>query len=227
MKIRVLAGFGIALAVLLVLLFLPHLVVSALYILICAFATCEIAYAVNYSTSITSTDNCWVEFCMVGFSSLAVTLVCDNYLVGYIVILCALMDIGGFVTGKTLGKHSHKVGFLKKISPNKSWEGYIVGSICSVGLGLTFYSLMRDYLPENAFWFTFMAWAAAIFGDLYESSLKRQLGIKDSGDCIMNSRNSFLKLVEKPVRSHGGYLDRIDSFVFASVAYVIFNSFWQ
>ena len=227
MKIRILAGFGIALALLLGLLFLPHLVVSALCILICAFAVCEIAFASMYSPSVVSIDNCWVECIMIIFSSLAVTLVFDNFLTGFIIILCALMDIGGFTAGKLLGKKAHRVGVLKNVSPNKSWEGFILGTLCSIGFGLLFYWLMRDRLPANALWFTFIAWGAAIFGDLYESSLKRQLGIKDSADCINNSQNSFLKLIEKPLKSHGGYLDRMDSFIFTSVAYVVFNSFWQ
>lgn len=227
MKIRILAGFGIAIALLLALLFLPHLVVSALFILISAFAVCEIAFATMYSTSLTTVDNCWVEFVMILFSTAAVSLVLDNYLTGYIIILCALMDVGGFTTGKLLGRRAHKVGALKNVSPNKSWEGYIIGTLCSIGFGVLFYMLMQELLPANAFWFAFVAWAAAILGDLYESSLKRQLGLKDSADCIMSSQNHLLKLIEKPVKSHGGYLDRIDSFIFTSVAYVIFNSFWQ
>ena len=227
MKVRVLTGFGIALVLLLALLFLPHSVVSAFYIGICCLAACEIGMAMNYSTSFIGGENCWVECCMVGFSSLAVSLVFDNYLTGYIIILCALVDTGGFTTGKLLKDKAHKVAFLKNISPNKSWEGYIVGIACSVGLGLGFYWLMKDYLPTNAFWFTFMAWIAAISGDLYESALKRQLGVKDSADCVVRSKSRFMKLLERPVKSHGGYLDRIDSFVFASVAYVVFNSFWQ
>jgi phosphatidate cytidylyltransferase len=227
MKIRVLAGFCIALVLLLALLFLPHPVVSALYILICAFAACEIAFAEVYSAQDASSKICWVEYCMIGFSAMAVTLAFDNFMAGYIIILCALMDVGGFATGKLLRGKAHKVALLKNISPNKSWEGYIVGTICSIGLGACFYWPMRDYLPANTFWFAFVAWIAAIMGDLFESALKRQLGVKDSADRIMSSRAKLLKLAEKPIRSHGGYLDRIDSFIFASVAYVVFNSFWH
>lgn len=226
MKIRILTAFGMGLILLFSLLFLPHVAVSACYIIVCALATYELGAAMKNTEPIDS-DHYWVVFVMLLFSCAAVSVFLNNYLMGYLIILCALVDVGGFTTGKLLGKKAHRVALLKNISPNKSWEGYIVGVICSIGLGILFFKVLEANLPGKAFWFGLMAWLPAIIGDLYESALKRKLGVKDSADCVMNGKNRIMKALEFPVKSHGGYLDRIDSFIFVSVSYVIFNSIWQ
>lgn len=226
MKIRILTAFGMGLVLLFSLLFLSHVAVSACYVIVGALAIYELGAAMKYSAPIDG-NHYWVEFVMLLFSCAAVIVVFSNYLMGYLIILCALVDVGGFTTGKLLGKHAHRVASLKNISPNKSWEGYIVGVICSVGLGIVFFKVLETHLPPKVFWFSLFAWVPAIIGDLYESALKRKLGIKDSADSVLNDKNKLMKLLEYPVKSHGGYLDRMDSFIFVSVAYVIFNSIWQ
>ncbi len=226
MKIRILTAFGMGLVLLFSLLFLPHVAISVCFIIVGALALYELGAAMKYSDPIDS-NHYWVEFVMLLFSCAAVIVVFDNYLMGYLIILCALVDVGGFTTGKLLGKKAHRVASLKNISPNKSWEGYIVGVICSVGLGIVFFKVLETHFPAKAFWFCLFAWIPSIIGDLYESALKRRLHVKDSADRVLNGKNKLMKLLEAPVKSHGGYLDRIDSFIFVSVAYVIFNSIWQ
>lgn len=227
MKIRILTGFSVALAVLLALLFLPHVVVSVFYLIICGLALFEMLAALAKCYSQFNYEHCITEFIFICFSTASVVIVFDNYIVGYLVILCALVDTAGFTVGKALGKKAHKVSMLKKISPNKSWEGYIGGIVFSIVGGIGFYNLMKDLLPELALWFAFIAWIPAIIGDLYESYIKRHLSIKDSGDAAGKSGAKIIRALEKPIRSHGGYLDRIDSFIFVSVAFMIFESFFK
>lgn len=226
MKIRFLSALCIAIIVTWVLLFIPHSVVSLLYVVICGFSICEITYASIYSSAFSTKEFCRIEYIMIAFSAFAVTIF-DNLLAGYLLVLCTLSDAGGYLAGKLLGKKAHRVGLLRNISPNKTWEGYLAGMLCSIVLGLLCYWILRNYLPTNGFWFAFFAWIPAIFGDLFESFLKRKLSIKDSSDGVMSSRCRLLRFVEKPMLSQGGYLDRMDSFVFTSIAYLIFNSFWQ
>lgn len=226
MKIRILSALCIAIIATWVLLSIPHSVVSLLYVVICGFSICEITYASIYSSAFSTKEFCRIEYIMIAFSAFAVTIF-DNLLVGYLLVLCTLSDAGGYLAGKLLGKKAHRVGLLRNISPNKTWEGYLAGILCSIVLGLLCYWILRNYLPTNGFWFALFAWIPAIFGDLFESFLKRQLSIKDSADGVMSSRCGLLRFVEKPMLSQGGYLDRMDSFVFTSIAYLIFYSFWQ
>lgn len=227
MKIRILTGFSIALVVLLALLFLPHVAVSVFYLIICGLALFEMLAALANCYSQFNCDHCITEFIFICFSTASVVIVFDNYLIGYLIILCALVDTAGFTVGKALGKKAHKVSMLKKISPNKSWEGYIGGIVFSIVGGIGFYHLMKDLLPELALWFAFVAWIPAIIGDLYESYIKRHLSIKDSGDAAGKSGAKIIRALERPIRSHGGYLDRIDSFIFVSVAFMIFESIFK
>lgn len=114
-----------------------------------------------------------------------------------------LSDTGAYCVGSLIGKHR----LFERISPKKSWEGSIGGGIFSIASSLGF-----------AHFFTFMpgwqwvglAIVVVIFGtwgDLTESLMKRQLGIKDSGNILPG---------------HGGMLDRFDSALMAIPAAVVY-----
>ena len=114
-----------------------------------------------------------------------------------------LSDTGAYCTGSLIGKHS----LFERISPKKSWEGSIGGGIFSIASSFVF-----------AYFFSFMLWwqwvglaiVVVIFGtwgDLTESLMKRQLGIKDSGNILPG---------------HGGMLDRFDSALMAIPAAVVY-----
>ena len=127
-----------------------------------------------------------------------------------LVILAAIAaDAGGYYAGTLWGKRK----LWPTVSPQKSWAGLFGGlGICLVvctALGLTGNKL--DWgLPVLPLW----AWLltalllhqAAMFGDLFESALKRSLDIKDSGSLLPG---------------HGGILDRIDSILFVIPMYMI------
>ena len=104
-------------------------------------------------------------------------------------------DIAAYFSGRAFGRHK----LAPSISPGKTWEGAIGGTLAVVVYGV----LLANYLPgqlANNYLvliplLIFMA-SMSILGDLFESLLKRQAGLKDSGSLLPG---------------HGGVLDRIDS----------------
>ena len=109
-----------------------------------------------------------------------------------LVILVGCNDTFAYLTGVLLGKHP----LAPKISPKKSWEGFIGGLIfTSVGSALAFYYLLNHH-PYVGALAGCLGVLAATVGDLVESAIKRDLSIKDMGTLLPG---------------HGGMLDRIDS----------------
>ena len=112
-------------------------------------------------------------------------------------VICS--DTGGYIAGVLFGRHK----MAPTISPKKTWEGF-AGSVV---LGATFAGLVGSLLLGTAWWTGALIGVAlvlaAIFGDLVESLVKRDLGVKDMG--------SFLP-------GHGGVTDRIDAMVLSAPA---------
>lgn len=134
------------------------------------------------------------------FSHLFLLYSLDNGLF-YVWMVCwatAMADTGGYFMGKAFGRH--KVGFA--VSPNKSYEGYILGGFMQIGLVMLFYYVARSNFNVPAYsygeiaLFGFIIYLASILGDLSESLIKRDAGIKDSGQLIPG---------------HGGILDLLDA----------------
>ncbi|HEX6498960.1 MAG TPA: phosphatidate cytidylyltransferase [Micromonosporaceae bacterium] len=114
-----------------------------------------------------------------------------------------LSDTGGYAAGVFFGKHP----MAPRVSPKKSWEG-LAGSLVATAVGG---ALLLYYLFDVAWWhgviFGLAVSAAAVLGDLAESLLKRDLGIKDMSSLLPG---------------HGGLMDRLDSILFAApVAYLL------
>ncbi len=112
-------------------------------------------------------------------------------------------DTGAYCTGMLLGKHP----LFKRISPKKSWEGSIGGCVFSIAAAFA----LAHFFPimSTAGWVG-MGITVVVFGtwgDLTESLMKRQLGIKDSGNILPG---------------HGGMLDRFDSAIMAIPAGVVY-----
>ena len=108
-------------------------------------------------------------------------------------------DTTAFFVGRALGKHH----LAPRISPGKTWEGAIAGVFGSIIVSLILVNLFG--LPLSYGWTILLGLLVSIFGqlgDLVESLLKRNMGVKDSGRLISG---------------HGGFLDRIDSVVFAGI----------
>lgn len=127
-----------------------------------------------------------------------------------IFIMIWLNDTGAFLVGSMLGKHR----LFERISPKKSWEGFIGGLIFNLVFSLVIALTCPKYFALDigtGFWIGLglLVTVAATYGDLFESLLKRNLHIKDSGNIIPG---------------HGGILDRIDSLLFvmpASMLYIL------
>jgi phosphatidate cytidylyltransferase len=124
-----------------------------------------------------------------------------------ILAMVVLSDTGGYAAGVFLGKHP----MAPSISPKKSWEG-LAGSLVATGVGGAF---LVHYLLHQPYWqgavIGVAVSAAAVLGDLAESMLKRDLGIKDMSNLLPG---------------HGGVMDRLDSVVFAApTAFVLLAVF--
>src|SRR5207237_1659720 len=106
-------------------------------------------------------------------------------------------DIGAYYIGRPFGRHK----LAPRVSPKKSWEGSIAGVITSVLLGGWYLVYFIPSIPlVNALILTAVANAAGQIGDLAESAMKRGAQVKDSGGLLPG---------------HGGFLDRVDSTLFA------------
>ncbi|RDX36363.1 CDP-archaeol synthase [Kangiella sp. HD9-110m-PIT-SAG07] len=121
-----------------------------------------------------------------------------DYNLGAWMLLLMLMiiwgaDVGAYFAGKSLGKTK----LAPVVSPNKTWEGAIGGLVLAVIVGMVVASLLSlelDWLKFSVF--VVLMVVLSVFGDLFESMLKRQANIKDSSNILPG---------------HGGLLDRLDS----------------
>jgi phosphatidate cytidylyltransferase len=120
-------------------------------------------------------------------------------------------DTGAYFVGRALGRHK----LAPAISPGKSWEGFVGGVAAAVLV--SFLVLYRDAdeflsIPESLVLGAVVA-LASVLGDLFESAVKRDLRVKDSGHLLAG---------------HGGMLDRLDSLLWAGpAAYVLIVAFGQ
>ncbi|MCD4549323.1 phosphatidate cytidylyltransferase [Schaalia sp. lx-260] len=113
------------------------------------------------------------------------------WVVGLQILLVALSDTGGWATGILIGRHP----MAPRLSPKKSWEGF-AGSLlaCTVGAVVCF-SFVNIHWAWGFIVGPMMAFSATI-GDLIESLIKREVGLKDMSQILPG---------------HGGVLDRADS----------------
>ncbi|MBD5292219.1 MAG: CDP-archaeol synthase [Bacteroides sp.] len=125
-------------------------------------------------------------------------------------IMIWMNDTGAFLFGSTFGKHR----LFERVSPKKSWEGFWGGLFCTVAtgavIGLTGSPLAASGEGNPVLFWTLagvVVTLAATFGDLFESVIKRNLNLKDSGNLIPG---------------HGGILDRIDSLLMVIPAMILY-----
>lgn len=129
---------------------------------------------------------------MVGFDSGTY----EPVLVLFPIFLTWINDTMAYIIGSTLGKNP----LMASVSPKKTWEGTIGGILLTIAGG-GFLGLGTDLVqPYQGGIMGLMVAVAGIFGDLFESALKRKTGAKDSGGILPG---------------HGGVLDRFDALLFA------------
>jgi len=133
----------------------------------------------------------------------------DNGRLAVFTVLLAVWggDTAAFFAGRLLGRHK----LAPTISPGKTWEGFVAGTIATIFIA--FVALYKqDYVTigESIVLGVVIAVAAPL-GDLFESALKRDMQVKDSGRLL---------------GGHGGMLDRLDAPLFAAIAsYYLLRAF--
>lgn len=124
------------------------------------------------------------------------------WLVLYVVFTAWASDTGGYFVGRKLGRHK----IAPVLSPGKSWEGLAAGTVTAVLM-----SALMGGVIGWPWWRTIPVGigiaVAGLIGDLAESSMKRDIGIKDFGTVLPG---------------HGGILDRFDSLLFAAPLFYYF-----
>lgn len=126
----------------------------------------------------------------------------------YLLLITISTDTFAYIGGKAIGKHK----LIERVSPNKTIEGTLIGSILGTIIPSIFYIYMVDP-GENIFIIiiiTLILSSIGQLGDLVFSSIKRHYNIKDFSNLIPG---------------HGGILDRLDSIIFVVMAYIILFSF--
>jgi phosphatidate cytidylyltransferase len=117
----------------------------------------------------------------------------------WLLVIVASADTGAYFVGKSIGKTK-----FSETSPNKTIEGVIGGVVIATILGSFF---ANDNLHiVSAIVVSAIVALSSVFGDLYESYLKREAGIKDSGDILPG---------------HGGILDRTDGYLFGAIVMLV------
>jgi phosphatidate cytidylyltransferase len=121
----------------------------------------------------------------------------DTSIILGIFILIWSNDVFAFLIGKNFGKHK----LIERVSPNKTVEGFLGGFIFTFIAGYLVSHFCLSIQPIQWFTIAIIISVFGVLGDLIESMFKRQAGLKDSSNFIPG---------------HGGFLDRLDSIIFAT-----------
>jgi len=160
-----------------------------------------------------------IAYLILGQIYIAVPFVCFIIIKSYIgaiyllsiFIIIWINDSFAYLFGSAFGKHK----MCERISPKKSWEGFVGGLF---GALIAAYLLFRfahtEYYNALTLWqwliFALIIVVFGTLGDFFESLIKRTIGVKDSGNIMPG---------------HGGFLDRFDSVIFAALPALIFLMF--
>lgn len=121
------------------------------------------------------------------------------------VVVCS--DVGGYAAGVLLGKHQ----MAPTVSPKKSWEGFAGSLVACAVAGAVLFVTLFDASPLLGVVYGLAVVGVATLGDLGESMVKRDIGIKDMGTLLPG---------------HGGVMDRLDSLLpVAPVAWLLLTAF--
>jgi phosphatidate cytidylyltransferase len=119
-----------------------------------------------------------------------------HYVLGIILLIWA-SDVCAYLVGSFIGKHK----LYERISPGKTWEGTVGSAILTIGCAFVIAHWFPELDLKHWIVISLLVCVFGTIGDLVESMMKRQAGVKDSG---------------KIMPGHGGILDRFDSLLFVS-----------
>ncbi|MFC6447761.1 phosphatidate cytidylyltransferase [Shinella zoogloeoides] len=127
-------------------------------------------------------------------------------LIAFLVVVVQLSDVLQYVWGKLFGRTK----IAPKLSPSKTVEGFVGGALSATAVGAAL-SWMTPFTPLQAAALSFVIVLMGFFGGLVMSAIKRDRGVKDWGYLIAG---------------HGGFLDRLDSVVFAAPIFFHLTRYW-
>lgn len=143
----------------------------------------------------------------VGFAVLMAASENGARLVLSFVLMTAASDLGAYIAGVMWGKHS----MAPVISPKKTWEGFAGAILLNALVGIVLFTTVLNGLWWQGVVASLVMTSMATVGDLIESMIKRDIGVKDMSSIIPG---------------HGGIMDRLDSLVInAFVAWLLFSYF--
>jgi phosphatidate cytidylyltransferase len=163
--------------------------------------------SVAVSIAITTLAAAWIGLGL-GYFILIRDIPDDGRLAAFTVLLAVFAgDTAAYLGGRLFGRHR----MAPVVSPGKTWEGFVAGT--AVCVFVTWVALYKTDFVDG--WRSFVLGGAlavsSVLGDLFESALKRDVGVKDSGRLLAG---------------HGGMLDRIDALLFAgATAYYVIAAF--
>ena len=121
----------------------------------------------------------------------------------FLLLVTKSSDIGAYLWGKNYGK----TPFLERVSPKKTWEGAVGGFFTSVFAGVLFSFFIKTLTFWESFFLIVIIAGVSQLGDLFESLIKRDCQVKDSG---------------KLLPGMGGVLDVIDSIIFTAPIFYLY-----
>lgn len=117
--------------------------------------------------------------------------------------MTAVHDSGAYLIGRKIGRHK----MSPRTSPGKTWEGFFAGTIVTIVLSVAVLPFVHPFTALLALKLAIVMSLTSPLGDLAESLLKRDLGVKDMGSLMPG---------------HGGFFDRLDAIMFnAPIAYLV------
>ncbi|MGB0127550.1 MAG: phosphatidate cytidylyltransferase [Rhodocyclaceae bacterium] len=122
----------------------------------------------------------------------------------YLVFLTQFNDVLQFVWGKTIGRHK----IIPKVSPNKTWEGFLGGLCTTTLLALVIAPYLTPFDGRQALAAGLIIGLSGFIGDVTMSAVKRDIGVKDASNLIPG---------------HGGILDRVDSLTYTAPLFFHFT----
>jgi phosphatidate cytidylyltransferase len=125
----------------------------------------------------------------------------------YLLLLTEINDISQYIFGRLFGRNK----IIPKVSPNKTVEGLLGGILTTTGLAIALAPWLTPFDPIHAGFLGILLSLTGFIGDVNISALKRDLGIKDSGNLLPG---------------HGGILDRIDSLTYTAPLFFHFTVYF-